>query len=149
MPDGNEHTINFYAPTGEEWVAHFKDGLARLADDYNQHKVANNLASALKASAKLALGISETENPKPDTVEKAKAIWARVQAGEVFDLREFVASEPRKGGEGDPVVKLIKEKWEASEKKAAFLAKFGLDAALITATTDEVVAAYKASDSML
>lgn len=44
----------------------------------------------------------------------------------------------------DPVIELIRTKWDASEKKAAFLVKFGIAPEFEEASAAEVEAAYRA-----
>lgn len=145
MPDGQEYVVQVYAPTLDEWLAHFTKDTSRLASDYNQHKIANNLASKLKAAFE-----TPTEKTRAETVTANAELVRKLKAGEVFDLRDFVNAEPRAKGDSDPIVKLIRDKWATSEKKAAFLHKFGLaDVCTLDSTTEEVLAAYRAQDSAL
>lgn len=125
-----EFTINVYEPTGEEWVAHFTRGLDRMAEELNGHKIANNLASRLKAASALANGISEIEKPSDKSVAAAKALYARVVAGDVFDLREFVPQDGRADKDTRTAIENFAavlgalNKWDSLpvEKRAAFLA---------------------------
>lgn len=63
------------------------------------------------------------------------------------DLLDFIMERERDSAASDPVVKLIREKWEASTKKDMFLERYKLDASLAKASTEEVVKAYLASKS--
>lgn len=70
-----------------------------------------------------------------------KALRDRVEAGETFDASEFL---PKERG-ADKVVLMIREKWEASTKKAEFLKAYKLDGLVeVTASATEVEEAYLA-----
>lgn len=88
---------------------------------------------------------------------------AREIAKDIFGNDEFVMdyvgafvqwvdeSYNKRGATGDQIVKLIRSKWATStnEKRAAFLAKFGLDKSLLAGVTEDIVNAYQASGSLL
>lgn len=108
-------------------------GKARIEGLFVGWAVAHSLAEGLK---KAFSGEQKTEKAIAD----AKALVARVEAGEEFNVCEFLP-KPRV----DKVVLAIREKWEASEKKAAFLAHYGLDPALVDSDAEVVEQAYLAS----
>ena len=134
MPDGKTYKVNVYEPTFAEWCNHFQPegespyaddsnkALERFASDYNGHKVANNLASALKGAFKRVMDVANEKSfgdgdewktvkspewmekalellyaktARSSAEEKALALVERVKGGDVFDLREFVSAKKR------------------------------------------------------
>jgi len=135
MPDGKTYKVNVYEPTFTEWCNHFHQpegespyaddankALERFASDYNGHKVANNLASALKGAFKRVMDVANEKSfgdgdegktvkspewmekalellyaktARSSAEEKALALVERVKGGDVFDLREFVSAKKR------------------------------------------------------
>jgi hypothetical protein len=90
-----EYTLNTYRPTGADWLAHFTRGIDRMAEIFNGHKEANDLASRVKADFALVEGVSKVKNPSPARMESARKTVRKVLAGEVFDLRDYVAKDGR------------------------------------------------------
>lgn len=148
MADGMKYEVISNAPSVQDWLD--KIGADRLANDYNGHKVANNLASALKLSFAIASGESKDEGGKArkhsaERVELANEHVRMVKAGEMFDLRDFVS-------DGSPRGKMALDNYDAVI--AAVMARF-TDRAFVTRlseslgiegdTAEEMVAAIKAT----
>lgn len=109
-----------------------KHGKDRVEELMAQWAVAHPFASAVKAAHDVPEKASE--RVKKEAAEIVKA----VQDGETFDLVEYF---PKPKGV-DKVVLMIREKWEASEKKAEFLKAYKLDAGLVDADAEVVELAY-------
>lgn len=150
---GKEWTLNVYAPTHAEWVEHFTRGADRLAEDYNQHKVANNLASGVKSAMAVHLGLdSAPEKPSDETKANAARVAKMLADGAVFDLRDFVAKDGRSATDKRVPINdyegkraLILARWDASDKKPAFLRTLKLSADLEAGDAKDVLAAFEAA----
>lgn len=150
---GTEWTLNVYNPTPAEWTAHFKRGIERLVEDYNQHKVANNLASGVKSAMAVHLKLDTApEKPSDETVTNAARIAKMLKDGATFDLRDFVAKDGRAASDKRTPINdfagkcaLITAKWDASDKKAAFLITLKLPADMVGKDAKTVLAAFEAA----
>ena len=167
MPDGKTYTINVYEPTFSEWVLHFCQDqtnlaadanpdsldmdLARFASDYNGHKIANNLATALKNAFKRVM--DPEAKKESETYAKALSLVQRVKDGDVFDLRDFVSAKKREKKTRpkqwldvfDQVWLLIKSKWDdaTEEKRQGVIDQFELDVE-VGESSQEALAAFEA-----
>jgi hypothetical protein len=109
-----------------------KHGKDRVEELMAQWAVAHPFASAVKAAYDVPEKASER------VVKEAEEIRKAVEDGATFDLVEYF---PRPKGV-DKVVLMIREKWEASTKKAEFLKAYKLDPALVDADAEVVELAY-------
>lgn len=119
----------------DEAVArHGKDRIEELVAGW---VVAHPVAEAFKRAYDVPEKAGEA------TVKRAAELRKRIEAGEEFDGSDFL---PKPRGV-DKVVLMIREKWEASDKKAEFLKAYKLDAALVDADAEVVELAYLESKS--